>query len=542
MKIAKGNQTKFSKDFEQWASDPDPLPDIDEILNTISEGSREISTFSSSEIRHMKRAADFLHSINKSAKAFLLYTTILKYLKALAGFPESMVLWITIACATTASTTSQLEISRALLDKKLDELPGAVTYRGEAFLLHRLLANIYYLLGDAEKHMHSVETAYGFLADAGTSKPSTIAHLSMDHLSLDLYLYSFIVNDGSAGEFPIVRQHWHPLRSKAIQDALVHQLPGPFETRAGIMENPCLRSCVEWCYLVLREKPDFHSILAPSQSRLKDLDLREICLLVHTDLWAIWQRWCEAYPAQNLSTLPLWMTKSEKLMGISACNILRVVTKMSMEDVIGTSPLLECLSEGLIPLAVKGFERVMKMRHEFLARRFLDTFSTTQKEDIPISSLGAFPTFIEARWKLHESSSHQDTAWDTVKAPFQQKILRSQQQATDVSCIQDNSSKILPPLARSLRSSKQYSSFRALANRIAKSRDAKSESTKPSRMIRSSSLMSLAVEELSFLCRSLGSSLSLSSSLPEPSVAQGFSEDQSQNENIPISLERIIAS
>ena len=94
-----------------------------------------------------------------------------------------------IACAKTASTAAQLEVARALLQTSLDELSSGVDFSIEGFVLYRLLANIYHLMGEPGKYVRSFETA---VVGINSASPRNINNIDYDTIILDAPLFSFI--------------------------------------------------------------------------------------------------------------------------------------------------------------------------------------------------------------------------------------------------------------------------------------------------------------------------------------------------------------
>ena len=313
-----------SEDFWQWAKDSGSLSlkTVWHYFSVIKTGSQALSTFSRSDVLKMKRAADFLRSTNRPREAFSLYATVLRYWKTLANLPQYMLTWLVMACATTASVSPQFEISRALLEKRLEELDGTMT-QAEAFVLYRLLASIHHLMGDLEQHRRTMQAANTILFHDDVSVRTMLARLPTNHPSVDLYFCYLTVNDYDSNNgqvvfdrirydpslpvpipvsleeksvvrmktmlsphllfIPVSERCFNHAPVQVVKKELIHRDPGPFNILGDISSrNSCVRSCIEWCrtYLdMLKECPHMGSCI--------DQDAQ--LLTVFATLWFEWQ-------------------------------------------------------------------------------------------------------------------------------------------------------------------------------------------------------------------------------------------------------------
>ncbi|KAI9665916.1 MAG: hypothetical protein M1821_003851 [Bathelium mastoideum] len=506
-----------TEDCEEWAREPGPVSfeELSRMDDTIGQGSRELSTFSKLDIRKIKFAADLLRSIDHADKAFRLYTILLKFLRSSASATESMVTWTSIACVTSASTTPQFEISRVLLEKRLDELSGRDDLH-ELFLLHRLLAMIHGQMGDTKRHDLSMQIAYSFLRPSAIDRSAELALLP-GHRLLKLYIYFYIEIDCKYDfyhiELPSAGLNKERV-SPAIQDALLYRGQGCMEVQEDAVQNQCLRSCVEWCHNALPREARHDNKKFLSPTTVLDSQLGLDVLYVFLRLWKLWQR-----EREHSAKLALWMTHSEKLMGISPCEVLRVTIRMCIDQELPENrslgielyQIFHNSSMHLTPppfwWARAGASVLFSTPGEQLFRRFLEAFKKVFKEEQTKPSRMCVLKTVERNASVIEN--------------YQQNVVKSSSQ--------HNLPQELPPLARSLQSSQQYSSFRALATRIReKPRDTGSRPKKPSSVLRRSLVADFTIEGFSFLCESFRSSLSLSSSSSKRSLDRKHLQSQVQ--------------
>ncbi|KAI9690927.1 MAG: hypothetical protein M1822_008547 [Bathelium mastoideum] len=473
-----------TEDFEEWAKGPGSLTlaEVYRMDDRIDNGSRELSTFSKSNIRNMKCAADLLRSIGQTQKAFRIYTVLLKYLKSSASAPDSMVTWMIIACVTSASTSPQFEISRVLLEKKSDELSDHSSPH-ENFLFRRLLAMIYGRMGDTGRRRLNKQIAYQFLWKPAVRHKSAL--LPGDRL-LKLYIYFYIEIDGKDDfdnlEIPsdgLNLEYMPP----AIPEILVYREHRHMEVQEDAVQSQCLQSCIEWCHDTLPREARYDYTTFPLPTGLIRSPLGLYVSSVLLRLWKVWQR--EREHSDNLS---LWMTHSEKLMGISPCEVLRVTIRMCIDPTLSENPLPDFTPTIASLWALKGAGWLTKKPDKFLFQRFLEVFKADQT-DLSRMCVSTKPIKREV------------------------SVIEEHQQKAVEKLSQHNPTMELPSLVRSLESSTQYSSFRALATRIReKPRDTDSRPNKPSSVLRGNSVADFTIEGFSSLCESFRSSFSLSSS------------------------------
>ena len=238
-------------------------------------------------------------------------------------------------------------------------------------------------------------------------------------------------------------------------------------------------------------------------------------------------------------------------MGVSACEILRIVIRMCL--VAGDWDNLSTETPAIT--AYEGAKSLQTMYDDSIANEFLQAFVTLRQQEVSNFYSGVL-TGKSPSWKLHISPEdpefmtgeftstfaifklakasifYPSTMNGTTKTPWKFHISSQDSHWEKIEVIPQygslgldqhsvtglwNVSKGLPPIAPSLQSSEQYSSFRALAIRIKRrSRNQKSGSRKSSNSIQTTSERQYSVEDIRPLCESFSSSLDLSSSLPDP--------------------------
>ena len=507
---------------------------MNHVSRTVKDSFLDMKTYYREKIRVMKDAADYFRSTSQPKRAFPLYATVLNILFTLVDPPETEITWIVAACVTTASVPSHLETSKALLEKRLNEL-SEYTLPSEAFVYHRLLARIYHLMDRLEQYRSTRHIAYRCLRGTGVLEHSETTALPEPNLppSLSLLFHFFLTSDEQhvilrgnheyraipvSLEEKVMEQIQQPASSdllytpileqartspwlEVVQKNLLYKKSGPFEVRNGIMENLCLPSCIAWCSLTLPRllrDTDWLKLRRPYS------DFADTVGHIFEMLWLKWKTEQQIVP-EELST---WMTGAERSLGISACEILLSVVSMSIDvarsedNQVEESTLLQTNPEALVALSCEGVQKLKRMGAESMANEFLVTFKKIRIREM--SEL-YFRAFRKSHWKL-QSSAKQAIDLDItegISRPDHSASAFNQSNVTGASN-HDKISTELPPLAPSLASSAGYSSFKALAIRAAKgSLDQKVESSKPSNAIRSNSMRDYAMEESSLFYKSL---------------------------------------
>jgi hypothetical protein len=115
------------------------------------------------------------------------------------------------------------------------------------------------LLADTCKRLRQFDTAISELKLAWRSAPSIenlILFLPQGHRSLDLVLYHQVTRTIRNYDYLVCNDipgdSLQPgdqaiLRQTQVQDQCIRQSPGAFELKDYQLQNPCLRSCMEWC-------------------------------------------------------------------------------------------------------------------------------------------------------------------------------------------------------------------------------------------------------------------------------------------------------
>ncbi|KAI9708916.1 MAG: hypothetical protein M1820_003610 [Bogoriella megaspora] len=368
-------------DFEQWTKGQRLIYGSN-VKSLRIDISQNIDAFSNEDFYEMKRAADFLAAMYYHRHAFPLYVLILKRLRATPTCPDWMITWIVIAYSRTAISKSQQEIVRSLLEQRLDECPGSAPLIYQ-FVARMLLVDVYAQRNDYEMEIYHTEAA----THSEHSNETLLSCLPDGHRSFDLWTYHFLVRRCSHRmKKDCPRFHCSRLdmpvcgeaRADATQRLIMYRRPGPFEIENGVMANPCLRSCLTWVARAIGEIQTNDVLLSALDSAQRTGSKWYITLFC--ELWECWQL-REPSPENQL----LWATKAEKLMGISATMLLRVVARMIYiqaltqirltNDVTNNGNIPEVRLANRAKVAASGF---LQETDSTLATKFLRAFSSSQ--------------------------------------------------------------------------------------------------------------------------------------------------------------------
>ncbi|GAB1315693.1 hypothetical protein MFIFM68171_05903 [Madurella fahalii] len=181
-------------------------------------------------------------------------------------------------------------------------------------------------------------------------------------------------------------QRWAPWAVHEYTDALLLRRPGPFELADGVMQNSCLRQCVESCHSEILK---FDTILAIvgiwEKMGWKTMALRNVnmarpsrvrcsiatSMAMFVYLWGIWVDIRRSQPRQMA-----WIDHAEARMGIPPTELLVMVCHMICDAAVLWKPVE---SHPLSPLLLdkslrSGVGRLAQESDENLARRFLGCF------------------------------------------------------------------------------------------------------------------------------------------------------------------------
>jgi hypothetical protein len=290
------------------------------------DSSHPIDTFSDRDIQDMKLAADFLHMLGFDGDAFPLYVLLLKRSKQSSYASPRTTTSAMIACTRSAYWSSQVQLARTLWEPKF-EARGAST-DVEHFLFRMLLADTYARLGDYEIANMIIEHTMG----CEFATEGLLLKMPYENRSLDLLTYQYLtqglcykddlVRDGIAsGDI----EEDYPLFEKS-QFALcfLHQTPGPFALHDDEMKNPCIRSCLRWCVAMLESTAMMTDSWVNTEPDKQDDPSSQ-----HIGLFCcLWECWQSRRDEQETSEAMKWTSQAEKLMGISAAELLGTICWM----------------------------------------------------------------------------------------------------------------------------------------------------------------------------------------------------------------------
>ena len=212
------------------------------------------------------------------------------------------------------------------------------------------------------------------------SNHSLLSDLPHDHRSFDLWTYHFLtqrcstIHDGEIEQRPQESMPYcHEVDMTEAQTIIMSQRPGPFEIDDdGRMANPCLRSCLLWTvHEVANTRIDPVLLGSLDGMRLTRFYRAAMCSALFCTLWERWQSG-EAPSRHQL----IWTTKAEKLMDISASQLLYTMIDVFLCD-RPPEPSIDPVS-GQNVLEWHFVDRILKILQESgrtLAERFLKSFS-----------------------------------------------------------------------------------------------------------------------------------------------------------------------
>ena len=460
---------------------------------------RPIDTFSPDEIDDMKRAADFLYCVSSEADACALYILILKRLKEAPDQPAWATTSAMISCAMSAKTPSQQEIARSLLRQRLDEPEGSTT-DVEKFLFHMLLAESYVRGCDITAANLQIDiTMSGDLVNE-----RLITCLPREYRALDILTYDYLTRDlrdpfknTTLRGSKVSAQNPDFVDKRAVQELLLGNQPGPFELRDGSMENPCLRSGLKWCMGELKLAPSL-----PSSWKLVKANRKTFSCVEPIGLYCcLWERSQSPQAKHEGTEYILWIDQAERLMGISAAQLLRILCWM----ICSASPRWKDKSErDFVHRAYLGATSLYQRPDKQLGCQFLEAFSSLNSLYLWPAEKMAFKRVIEA----YAKDFIEKKLW--IKLP--DVLTDALQASTPRQSLEIVAAAFLPTLASSLHSS-ELVSLRSIRDRMHRNvKDAMQGVTMalPSSVLKASSrsISSISMSELS---QAMASSLNLSS-------------------------------
>ena len=484
-------------------------------IEEISKHAREISwdrpidEYSDTEVREMKRAAEYLQALTLEEDAFRIFALILKRYQSTSKERYEVLRSATIACARSARGKTYRGIAIRLISQKLDEAQGS-TSDAERFLYRMALSKLHVRDGDDAAAAEQEHCARGY----GDTK-AILAQLPSESRLLDLLIFDGLMrclykDDGNKWNFQ--QDDDLSLDQAELFELILCRIPGPFELWDGHLQNPCLRSCLEWCNREMKNTSAIGRIwrdIVPSKHKFLEWSQT---ISVFSYFWELWQ---DQESSEAEGSLPIWMTDTESRFGTSATELLMTLCWMVVmytDDV----RRLESRSQLISKLQLIS-TRLMQMSDLELAALFLATFR--QRNDLAQYSKGRSAFQKIARTHIM-SSLHRmlGIVLPDQKSGINTPIVESSNARATFGIV---AATILPTLASSLRSS-ELSSLRALRDRI--KRDVHSTVTAaaalPSAVFRNGSLNNRSLLSMSELSQAFRSSLSLSS-IRRPSASRG---------------------
>ncbi|OCL09341.1 hypothetical protein AOQ84DRAFT_375923 [Glonium stellatum] len=336
------------------------------------DSTRLIDTFDEEDIHHMKLAADFLHTVGFDGDAFTLYVLLLQRSKQSLYPSPQVMMSAMIMCARSAYWPAQVEIARNNLEPKFE--PRGASTSLEHFLFRMILADTHTRLRDQDMADLIIEHTMG----CEFADEKLLLQVPPENRSLDLLTYQYLTH-GLSYKDKLVRDaiscghipYDYPVFEKSqLALCFLQQAPGPFMLQSGTMKNPCIRACLQWCVAMLESTAkmteSWQSVQPNGQNSPSTNHFRLFCCL--------WECCRGHQTSKDSSGALVWESQAEKLMGISAAELLGTLCWM----IIRASPKSEDLgseSDLILLQAHAGAASLIMRSDEELGGYFLNEFT-----------------------------------------------------------------------------------------------------------------------------------------------------------------------
>jgi hypothetical protein len=310
------------------------------------------------DFNRVKHSAEFFSCLELHEESFLLYELIWKQVKD-CQIPSVRIQEM-IAYACSATTSVQVETVTSLMEHEMRQTRAADP---ENFLYPMVIIDA---LSRSPQHATASTMSFSLPKNLCTILPDLQNRDQCFGLLLCRYACRTL-NSGS-----------HNTDPTELQDHILHDIPGPFELENGMMKNQCLRVCLSWCDrqlgIVQLTKLDrlfgFEDVDYDHDHVHSEIENALFCLF--------WSRWVE----ENKSPQQQVMMQVERLMGVSAIHVLRILSEL-IANTFPHRPNKSTVITGphqapLIQRARKGSMELLQLPDERLAKRFLEKFIQNQ--------------------------------------------------------------------------------------------------------------------------------------------------------------------
>ncbi|KAF2101140.1 hypothetical protein NA57DRAFT_74726 [Rhizodiscina lignyota] len=493
------------------------------------------------DLRNLKHAAEFNHTLGYGTRAFDLYDKIIYLLQNSDASPVWEWTWAFTGYIQSAIKfrcdlgKDKVEAARTLLEAAINDLHG-----------NDSLAPIYILKSLLMDMTKAIPKAVPEKPEELLSSPkpditgdALIKYLPDHDRSMDLWTYTswelqakrqLLDKDDVSYRIKFLAE------DAAMKDRLIYRLPGPFELEFGVMKNPCLRSCIRWCYHTLAElrcdtdklTDEFSAAVAAADfdgGNEQIVTFALLCLKWHAEQLGS-PEW--SYPAVECLS---WIANAELWMGISAYKVLRTVVEMlftfkpeSYEQWINAAnswmgfESLHSKYKDALDYVNQSAAALMRQNDTYLARLFLDTFATLHVTIKSESETVRRRVEVDKPpQRLHVREAHSlleyTARFPNANATHQGGEEEGLGPVSSTTTSTNTAARALPPLGTSPQSegSESFRQLKSIRDRMQLSRPAGNESSTPSKVFKSGSTDTNFVSWISHLCGSFQSSLSLSS-------------------------------
>jgi hypothetical protein len=332
---------------------------------------RPVDSFTDGEISDIKLAADYLNALIYHTDAFPLYVLLLKRYKSLPNYNRETFYSALVKYSLCAREEDHCEISQNLLREELECLDdSAPDTNMRRFMANMMLAHTYtrgHLSSDSQRHVDAASEI------ADLDGVDLISQLPDNDRSLDLLVYHNLVRltDPRCDlmDHSTYREIKTTFETAQLEDIVIARSPGPFEIKDGKMQNPCIRSCLRWCDNEIRYLTSIPGTWKTIGRKAKEGSI-QICefTALFLALWERWQQIAQSTPESSADENRIWMTQTEKLMGISTTELLKF---LSYQITYATTWTKTRKDHKLILRLQLGSQSLLREDDSYLAKKFL---------------------------------------------------------------------------------------------------------------------------------------------------------------------------
>lgn len=382
---APSTSPEHCKDGNQRLDFPPRWESAEEISKTSRAitAQRPVSTYTAKDMDHIQLAAEYLEAMGYEEDAFSLYALLLKRLHQDCPQDKATFLQAIINYSRCVSTPGHCEIIQHHLrdqaQQLLEEVSSCLLYQ---FLIEMALAETYSRKFDrpgVKTHLRRARQ----LIQGDNGYDQVIKQLPQNSRGLDLVLYHSLrracdpyAENLLPREDPKEFTSWE-FDAHALERIPLYRVPGPFELRVGVMRNPCIRLCLEWCQQKLQQLKyvpgPWMEIVSLEKRAHKVRSTTAHRMFLFTCLWNIWVNESEA--SSSMSGADAWMSETHSRLGVNATELLMITCAQIVHESGPSQGLGTFRTElDLIYSLRRGVERLLRNFDEALARHFLKAF------------------------------------------------------------------------------------------------------------------------------------------------------------------------